>query len=242
MSGGRARAWIVLLACTVGAGCGRIGFDAGSKGDAGATSDTADASPSLLVQRTSDSIASGTTLSVTMPAAPTSGHLLVMVGGTNIAPLASLTGGTATWTRATFSTSYPNIEVWFGVADGTSTVTITANGTTGLTLAVSEWSGLVTTSPLDAAIANSGTTSPASAGMITTSHAPDLVIFAVADYLNNTFGTPTGGAWIELDHAVSNSEQVVWYQVATSPGTYEGQVSETDHRWDAALVAFRIAP
>jgi hypothetical protein len=78
--------------------------------------------------------------------------------------------------------------------------------------------------------------------MITTSHAPDLLIFGVADYLPNTFGTPTGGPWTMFDTVMSNSIQTVWYQVATSPGVYEGRVSETVHMWDAALAAFRIAP
>lgn len=246
MDDGRACAtWLVLLGCTASLGCGRIGFEARATGDAAGMPDDApgtDASPTMLVQRASDSLASGTTLSVTMPAAPAIGHELVMVGGSNIASLASITGGSANWTRAAGSTAYPNIEIWFGVADGTATVTITAIGTTGLTLALSEWSGLATVAPLDMATAASGTTSPASAGTITTTHAPDLVIFGAADYLVNTFGTPTGGTWTMLDTTMSSSMQSVWYEVATSPGAYQGQVSETVHMWDAAIAAFRIAP
>ena len=219
-------------------------------GAADATPGTADADTSLdgagsgvtLVQRVSNSLAMGTTLSVIFPAPPTSGHVLVLVGGTNIGQIASITGGSAAWTRAAFSTVYPNIEIWFGLTGASSTVTITATSLTGLTLSVSEWSGLATANTLDTATAMAGASSPASAGTIVTSFAPDLVIFGVADYTPNTFGTPNGGSWTTLDTAMSNSIQTVWYQVAPMAGTQGPQVSETLHMWDAAIAAFRTAP
>jgi hypothetical protein len=233
------QAVIVGLWCVVAAGCGRVGFDTYAAADA-LTGDAG--AGALLVQRAVDSMGSATTLSVTLPAPPASGHLLVMVGGSNINALVSISGGSPAWTRAAFSTTNPNIEIWFGIADGTPSVTIAAAGLTGMTLLVSEWSGLVTTNPLDLATATSGSASPASAGTITTSHAPDLLIFGAADYVPNTFGTPTGGPWTLLDSITSNSIQTVWYRVATTTGTYEAQVPETLHRWDAAIAAFRIAP
>lgn len=232
------RTWLLLALVTGTVSCGRLAFDPASD----ASIDPPDARVPVVVQRASTGLAVTTMLSVSLPAAPASGNLLVLVGSANIASLASVSGGSAGWTRAAVSTTYPNIEIWYGAPDGSSTVITTASGTTGMTLWVSEWSGLDPTSPLDAAIAMSGTTSPAVAGPITTTHAPDLLIFGVNDYLPNTFGAPVGGTWIALDTVMSNSVLSIWYAITTASGEHDGEVSETNHQWDAAIAAFRNAP
>jgi hypothetical protein len=239
----RIAASLALVWSVVGPGCGRFGFGAHDTPTDALDAPAVDAGLAVPVQVASASVATTTSLAVTLATPPVSGHLLVMVGGGNIGQLSSISGGSTTWTRAAYSTQHPNIEIWFGVADGTSAVTITASGLTGMNLSVSEWIGPDTSNPLDIAMAAAGTTSPASAGTITTSYAPDLILFGVADYLPNSFEIPTGGPWTQLDSvAMGSSIQTVWYQIATAAGAYEGQVVETMHRWDAAIVAFRIAP
>ena len=183
-----------------------------------------------------------TTLSVTLPAAPAPGNVLVMVGGTNIAGISSLSGGSAAWTRAIRSTINPNIEIWFGVADGSSTLTITTTVVTGISLSVSEWSRLDSANTLDVAAAANGTSNPPSTGPLVTTYAHDLLVAGVADYLPTTVANPTDGAWLVLNTATSNSIQAVWYQVTTVPGTYSADLAGTGNRWDAAIAAFRIAP
>ncbi len=197
----------------------------------------------MVVQQVTNSMPSGATLSATLPNAPVAGRMLVMVGAATSGGLTSVTGGGATWTRAASSPINTNIEIWYGVTDGSSaTVTIArTNNTISIWLSVSEWSGLATTSPLDGANANDGTAATISAGSITTTNARDLVIFAASAFAPNTFGTPTPGTWTALT-PISNTliTQAVWYQQQAATGTFAPQVTHTEGDWDAAVVALRL--
>jgi hypothetical protein len=165
-----------------------------------------------------------------------------MVGGTNIAGISSISGGSAAWMRAIRSTTNPNIEIWFGVADGTSTHTNNASSSTGISLSVSEWSRLDLANTLDTSAAMSGMAIPASTGSLATTYPHDLLIAGIADFLPTTVANPTDGCWTVLNTAMSNSIQTVWYQVTTAPGTYSADLAGTSNRWDGAIAAFRIAP
>lgn len=229
--------------------------------DAGADASMLDASPSdapaadalpdaapvtaTLIQQAKNSAATAATLSATLPAAPVAGHMLVMIGATPSGPLTSVTGGGATWTRAASSTVNSNIEVWYGVTDGSSaTVTIsrTNNGAT-MWLAVSEWSGLATTMSLDAASANDGFAGPVTAGAITTTNARDLVLFAASAYAPSTYGVPSPGAWTAMTGIDTNMiTQRAWYRIEATTGMLAPQVTYTGGTWDAAIVSLRIAP
>jgi len=165
----------------------------------------------------------------------------VMIGGTPYSQLDSVTGGgVATWTQAAASLTNANIEVWVGVTNGSSaTVTIAcAANTTSMDISVTEWAGLVTTNLVDAGAATSGTTSPADAGPITTTHAHDLLLFGAADGAPNTWGSP-GAGWTALTPMTGSITQAQWYRYVTSTGTYEPTASETANAWDAAVVALR---
>lgn len=207
--------------------------------------DAAPAGAQLVQQKARDS-ATATSLSLTLDTPPTSGNMLVMMGAGPSAQLDGVSGGgVATWTRAAFSPVHTNMEIWFGVTDGSSsTVTISlAQSDASLSMLVSEWSGLATTLALDGASANAGATSPASAGSITTTHAHDLLLFAVSDYTPNSFGTPSGfTALTPLAGNQTGVNQVGWYREVTTTGTYSASVTETRHEWDAVLVALKIAP
>jgi hypothetical protein len=230
---------LVAVSCAMCCACGRVGFDARAERDARGV-DAADTP--RLVQETVDSKDAVTTLSVTLPAAPKIGNMLIFVGGSNIAPLATISGGSTAWTRAIKSSVNPNIEIWFGVADGSSAITIDASVPTGMTTSVSEWSGLLTSDPLDTAVAMAGTSNPASTGMLTTTNANDLLISGVADFLPTAIGDPTTSAWTKLNTFTSNSVQTVWYQTTTAIGTYDATLASASNRWDAAIAAFRLSP
>lgn len=199
-----------------------------------------------LVQQKSRANGTATSLSLTLDTPPTSGNTLVMMGAGPSAPLDGVSGGgVATWTRAAFSPVHANVEIWVGVTDGSSsTVTITlASSDSSLTMMVNEWSGLATTLALDGATADAGMTSPASAGPISTTHAHDLLLFAVADFTPNTFGTPAGFTALAGEAGqVTGVNQVGWYREVTSIGTYSPSVTETRHEWDACLIALEVAP
>jgi hypothetical protein len=196
-----------------------------------------------LQQQITNYAATAASLSATLPAAPTSGRVLVMIGATPSGGLTSVTGGGASWTLATRSLTNANIELWYGVSDGSSaTVTIArTNNTSNMWLVVSEWSGLTTPVVLDGAISTFGTTSPASAGSISTTGAT-LVLFAAANGGSNTFGAPTPGTWTAMTGITGVNMQNEWYRVAPSPGTFAPAVTETANAWDAAIAAFRFEP
>lgn len=203
-----------------------------------------DAAPTVpvLVQQAATFSSAGNSLSLTLPSAPIAGHVLVAIGGDPLSSLDSVSGGGATWTLATRSTTEANVEIWVGVTNGSSaTVTISLAGNTSqFTLAVSEWANL--TNLVDATNKATGTTGPASAGSITTTGAPALVLFGVAAFSSPTWGVPTGGPWTQMTGVSAGVSQAAWYRVVPTPGTFAPIVTQTGSSWDAALVALRGAP
>jgi hypothetical protein len=196
----------------------------------------------MLRQQAASYANSAASLSATFPASPTSGNLIVMIGGTPTAPLTSVTGGgIATWQLAASSTVQSNVEVWYGITDGSSaTVTIAlTNNSSPTWLTVSEWANV--TGVVDASNKLDGTASPATAGMITTT-TRDLLVFGVSQFAPTTIGSPTPGTWTALQPIDGFVKQREWYRVEPTAGTYGASVSVSSGGWDAALVAFKIAP
>jgi hypothetical protein len=208
--------------------------------------DTSDAAPQSLLQRqVTNHAENATTLSATLPAAPAANHLLIMIGANLSGSLATVSGGGAMWTRAAHSVIHSNVEIWYGVTNGSSaTVTIARPSTAAaMWMSVSEWSGLAATNTLDQASADHDGINPVTAGSITTTHAPDLVVFAATTALPNTFTSPTPGTWTALQGIVSATHmQNVWYRTVTTAGAQAPQVLENRAEgWEAAIAAFRIA-
>jgi hypothetical protein len=198
----------------------------------------------VLRQQTTGYLNANTQLSVTLNTAPVAGNVLVMIGSTVSGPITISGGGIATWSLASQSLVNANSEIYFGVTDGSSsTITISRNDTASpIFMHVGEWSGLATSSLLDDAAANDGTTSPASAGSVTTV-APALLVFGAAEFQPGTFGAPTPGTWTALTAVNGTSViQNEWYRLEPTPGTYSPTVTETEHEWDAALAAFHYVP
>ena len=203
------------------------------------------ATPAVVQQAIASADNSDAPVTATLSAKPTAGDLLIMIGGDSGGTLTSVSGGgVATWIRATRSLMNVNIEVWYGITDGSSAaITITyPMHNDPIWQLVSEWSGMASTNVLDASASTAGTSSPASAG--SAGVAPrELTLFAAADLTPNTFGTPMQGTWTALTPATtSTTVQQVWYAVAATTGTLAPTVSETAHSWDAAIASFRAAP
>jgi hypothetical protein len=173
----------------------------------------------------------------------TAGNVLVVVGGTSAGSLSGVSGaGVSNWFRAESSLTNTHIEIWYGAVDATtststSPITATAASAGDMWMTVTEWSGVSLAVDKSADLA--GTTSPASAGSITTTNATDLVIFGAANSTGNTFGTPTPGTWTALTAITSPEAQTTWYQIASATGTFNPTVTETAHSWDAAIVALK---
>jgi hypothetical protein len=220
--------------------------------DAAVPSDTVDApnppdavTLPMMLQHATNYAASATTLSVTLPATPVTDHVLIMIGAHLSGSIQTVTGG-ATWKLAARSVINSNVEIWYGVSDGSNaTVTIARPPESApMWIAVSEWSGLATTNSLDAARAENGTGNPVSAASITTTNARDLLLFAATTAAPNTYATPTPGTWTAMP-AISSPTfvQGEWYRIVTTPGAYAPQVTQTGaDGWEAAVAALRIAP
>lgn len=181
-------------------------------------------------------------LSATLPASPTNGNLIIMIGGTPTAPLTSVTGGgVATWKLAASSTVQSNVEIWYGITDGSSaTVTVAlTNNSSPTWLSVSEWANV--TAVVDDSNELDGSTSPATAGSVTTT-TRDLLMFGLSQFAPTTIGSPTPGTWTALQPIDGFVKQRAWYRVEPTAGTYGASVSVSNNGWDAALVAFKIAP
>lgn len=221
------------------------GRDAARDGSAGPVVDAAPGSPALAQQAIASANNSNAPVIATLAAKPIAGDLLIMIGGDSGGTLMSVSGGgVATWTRATRSLMNVNIEVWYGLTDGSSAaVTIMyMPHNDPIWELVTDWSGMASTNVLDASASTAGTSSPAGAGSAGVTPR-ELTLFAAADLTPNTFGTPTQGAWTALMPAsTSTTVQQVWYVVAATTGTLAPTVSESAHSWDAAIASFHPAP
>ena len=195
----------------------------------------------VLVQQVANYANQAASLSATFATAPASGAVLIAIGGTPTAPLTSVTGGgVATWQLAKKSTVESNVEIWYGITDGSSsTVTVTLTGNNSPTwLHVSEWSEL--TGVVDAATALDGSTSPVSAGTLTTT-TRDLLVFGFSQFTPTTIGNLSPASWTAMTPIDGNFvKQRQWYRIESVPGMYAPSVTVSNAGWDAALVAFRI--
>lgn len=220
--------------------------DAGVADTRGRDAVASDAATAVaLVQQRTNASAGAAMLAVALPVAPARDHVLVLAGGASRSRLDSVSGGgVARWTRAAHSNMNTNVELWFGVSDGSSAVvTISLLANNGpIWMNVSEWSGLATVDLLDAATADGSGIGAPTAGPIATSHAHDLVVFAVADNPGSTFGTPAPGMWTALDSIKTIVSQGEWFQVLDVTTTaLAPRVDDTGAGWDAAVIALRAA-
>ena len=211
--------------------------------DAMASLDAAAPPPvAKLLQQATASNANGATVTATFQVTPLAGHLLVMVGGNPSGVLTSVQGVAASWSRVAVSFQYLNVEVWVGVASGGGTmVTITRDGADGPN---TEWIGefSAASTVTDGVAVAHGASSPAVTGSITTT-SRDLVLFAVADGMNATFGPPLPdtSSWTAATKIASDSTtQEVWFRTVATGTTLMPSVSEDSHQWDAALVGLTL--
>jgi hypothetical protein len=173
-----------------------------------------------------------------------------MIGATDRSTLIPPTGGgVATWAMAASSFQNADIEIWYGMSDGSSsTVTITCacSSTTlgNMRLSLTEWSGLATGNLFETAGQASGTGNPGTAtpGTLTTLDGPDLLVFGVSIYGTLGADVMDVDTWIPLDAITVGSEaQSQWYQLPAGPGSYTPSVT-VNGDWDAAIAAFRTQP
>jgi len=170
--------------------------------------------------------------------------------------ISTLTGITTTdsigntWTKGTFQAfaAHASLQIsWANNAtSGADTVTITPNATSTLRIAIYEFSGVATSSPLDAQNnTQNGTASPTAATSITPAANNELVIGAVAFDGTATF---TAGASFTADGVVPAAANTKlfgerWIQTTatatTAPTTYT--LTTGTNAWLEAIAVFKVA-
>jgi hypothetical protein len=237
---------VLMVACgliVLGTGCDRL-FSI-QHVDPDAPAPTTD-----LVQQQTAADPNEWMISATLPALPTNGNLLVVIGATDRYNLASPSGGgVATWTLAALSSTHANVEIWYGVSDGSSaTVTINCGCPTttlgNMRLSVSEWQGLAASNAAEVGSDAAGSSKPGAATIpaITTLDRPDLLIFGVSVVGTIAADAAGSGTWTALDPiTVAPVIQSHWYQLVAEPGSYAASVM-VNGDWDAAIAAFRALP
>jgi hypothetical protein len=145
---------------------------------------------------------------------------------------------------------YNNAEIWYGVIppgfDGvvqiSSSAMPQASNDAAFRMILMEWSGLATSPDLvDAAARGSGkSAASASANPITTANAIDLLLFD-ASVDNLDFGQLPDWSPIDTIAIAGNSTERAWYQITSSPGSFQPMVPQSGTQWDTAIAAFKAA-
>lgn len=144
------------------------------------------------------------------------------------------TGNTAIWIYYR-----PNIAL---ASAGTNTVTVTWSFAQGFPIVImEEWSGIATSSPLDAtgSAATTGSTGNGSVS-VTTTNTNDVIVTGFSNFSNGWTGAPGTGFTIAYDDTAS-SGNLCDYKVVSSTGTYTDTPTPagTNTDWVAAAAAFK---
>jgi hypothetical protein len=181
------------------------------------------------IQSAGNSGYSATGLALTITSSG-SGHFLVLNMLEDVATTISLPtdNQSSTWVQV-FNTTCGNGSrpcaqfMLYNSAAGITTITTHTTGGTEVVV-VAEFSGVITTNPLDQTGAMSGVTStPYTSPSVTTTSAHELLIGYMGSPIGGSTNTYTGtGGWIVCAYKglASYDEVVMAYQVVTSTGTY----------------------
>jgi hypothetical protein len=196
--------------------------------------------------------AGSSTTTVTLPAASTQGNLLVLSASLYTGSTGTITAvsdGQNTWQKAgnyLVKGSNSDGELWYAPnAKPVSSVTVTTTSAT-VALELSEFSGVATTSPLDASSGTAATSKTPASGPATPSGANDLAIAFVAGHANTQAISATSpGYTLEPQQSTSGTNKVsvqTGYQVLSSnaaqnfTGTFP-----TAMYWSAGVALFKTS-
>ena len=168
-------------------------------------------------------------------------------------PITSVTdSGGNTWTRigAFFVSSHNSDgEMWYSAnAKATSSVVVHTTGTVVTAMAVQEFSGVATTSPLDVSTGTSNTSTAASSGSVTPTASTDLVVGFVGGH-SNAEAISVGAGYTAQAQQTSTAagstpaSVVTGYKVLTtaSAQAFTGSFT-TAMYWAAGIVSFKAGP
>jgi hypothetical protein len=198
-----------------------------------------DASPLMIVQSMTNGNENAGSLEVTLGQTPATGDMLIAIVGAQNGVAATGVTGAANWQRAAFSEKSPTVYIYIGRPNNSGpVVTVTAKQAGQIWMSVVEWGAIDQANAIDTGNGTGGAGTGTLDVAITTSHAPDLVIFAVSSF--GTIDDPTGtGMWTGLPPAGGSTiNQRSWWQLADTAGAVDGRAGYHND-YDAALAAFR---
>ena len=213
-------------------------------------------SPKLVQATGATETAASTSLTANFAAPTATGHLLVLSasiysGATSHITSVTDSGGN-TWTRigAYFVSGHnSNGEMWY-VANAKAATSVVVNTTNAViaSMAVQEFSGISTTSPLDVSAGTSNTSTAASSGSVTPAAATDLVVGFVAGHANAQAMSVGAGYTAQAQQTSSGpspsiASVVTGYKVLTtaSAQTFTGSFT-TAMYWAAGVATFKAGP
>jgi hypothetical protein len=180
-------------------------------------------SASLVQQATGANLGNnGNTLTVTLPQAPGTGNVLVLIfdqiGASQV--ITSITG--ANWTRVGQNTSGGDLEIWTGTNPSSSAITITgANYFGGFQpgyAIVAEFSG-ISGIPDGLAVTTAGGSWPVTTGTLTTTNASDLLMTAVLTYSGGGIGAAVSSGWTPLAAPPGTFSLAAAYRLVNTTGS-----------------------
>ena len=187
-----------------------------------------------------------TSVSASFSAAPTANHLLVAIVGTDTSVTISTPGG---WSSAINQSGTPGQAIFYKVASGSesNTVTVTVSSGTQMGLQIYEYSGVVTTSPLDQTASLTGSSSSPSSGSVTTTQANELLIAGVVIQARTSFSNWTNSFNEESDFQNVGGSPKRSYagadRIVTATGTYSTTATTTaSGAWRGQIASFKALP
>src|SRR5450631_4045608 len=227
---------------------------------------TANASAVVAQRFGAQNTTASATLSVSPPAATTTGDLLVATIRTRnltaLAPVTSVVDSNAAdiWARAGIAAvqgTNADGEIWY-VANAASlgtgqSITVTVGGTSASTSAIAftvlDVTGMATSSPLDVTATKSGNTQPANAGPTATTAQASEVAISTLGWNGNGFtsSAPTPGYTVDAIHqstvsSTAAAEQAA-FQILSATGTqsYQATLSSSTAAWTGVIATFKVS-
>jgi hypothetical protein len=216
--------------------------DAGDGGDGGAPAVEGGTGGATLVQQTSATKSSTSSVTVTLPAAPRNGDALVLsvaVFASTGTPTFTVSGGGVAWSEKSKSSAHVVSTLWVGLgaSSGTTSVTVTASSAQTIFIAhLSEWAGV---SAFGSSQKSNGSGPPATASL----GVPDgtALIYAAAASHAIDLAPPANG-FVGLQTVASGDLQIEQaYRLSPPAGSYGttwNEVSPSGNSWDAHILSF----
>ena len=201
-----------------------------------------------LVQKNSGITNGGTSVSASFTTTATANNLLIAVCG---AQASSTITGPSGFSTAKNETGTPSQGIFYKVSTGgESSLTCNSSANTRLGMQVYEYSGMETTSPLDAVntIASTGTSASPASGSVVTTNASDVVLTAITintgtsiSSWSNAFGMQnnfSNGGGKNSQSTYSGADSIV-----AATGTYSSVATAgSSAAWRGQIVAFKQIP